>query len=144
MPPAHLFPAFSTVLLAAFATAASAETIEIRTGQQSTPPASAEQIRVSVGVNVFVSSVSEDGDQALKAQETGRKTVYDIAGHECAVLRDVLASDCRLEAINVNIQSAAPRRLQLQRQYQLSHRAEVNGCECGAANCWRRTSINLA
>jgi len=95
---------FLTALLAAFATAASAQTIEIRTGQQSSPQPSAEQIRVSVGVNVFVSALGDDSDQALKAQEAGRKMIYDLAGHECSVLRDAIASDCRLESINVNVQ----------------------------------------
>ena len=94
------------MVLAAFAAAASAEAIEIRTGQQPTLPAApaGAEVRVSVGVNVFVPSPSDDGGQALKAQETGRKIIYDLAGHECAVLRDSIASDCRLESVNVNIQ----------------------------------------
>lgn len=103
---AYLLPALLAAHLAAFATAASAQTIEIRSGQQPVGPVSAEQVRVSVGVNVFVPALSDDSDQALKAQEVGRKMIYELASHECAVLHDVLASDCRLESINVNIQRA--------------------------------------
>ena len=92
-------PALSVVLLAA---GASAQTIEIKTNQSSASAMSAEQIRVNV--NVFVPSLGEDGDQALKAQEMGRKVIYEVAGHECAVLRETLAADCRLDSVNVNIQ----------------------------------------
>jgi hypothetical protein len=94
-------PALSVVILAA---GASAQTIEIKTNQSSAPPMSAEQIRVNVNVNVFVPTLGEDGDQALKAQEMGRKVIYEVAGHECAVLRETLAADCRLDSVNVNIQ----------------------------------------
>jgi hypothetical protein len=61
------------------------------------------QVRVSVNVNIFVPAPDDDSDRALKAQETGRKLIYELAGHECALLRDVLASECRLESVNVTI-----------------------------------------
>jgi glutamine amidotransferase PdxT len=63
----------------------------------------AEQVRVSVGVNMFV-PLTDGGEQAIKAQEDARRLVYDLAARECAILRDVLASECRLESINVNVQ----------------------------------------
>jgi hypothetical protein len=101
---AMTLPSLISALLAAFATVASAETIEIRTGQQPALQPSVEQVRVSVGVNMFVAASTDAGDEALKAQETGRRLIYNLAAHECVLLRDVLASDCRLESINVNIQ----------------------------------------
>ena len=95
-------------ILAAFiatvAPAATAQTIEIRTNQQSPMVSSAEQVRIGVNVNVFVPAQGDDGEQALKAQEAGRKMVYELAGRECALLREVLASECRLKSVNVNIQ----------------------------------------
>lgn len=97
------FPSLFSALLAAFATAASAQTVEIRTGQ-SAPQPSLEQVRVSVGVTMFVAAPLDASDELLKAQETGRRVIYDLAAHECTLLRDVLASDCRLESVNVNIQ----------------------------------------
>jgi len=83
---------------------ASAQTIEIRTNQPPSSAVSAEQVRISVGVNVFMSASGDDSEQAQKAQEAGRKMVYELAGRECAVLREVLASDCRLESVNVSVQ----------------------------------------
>ncbi len=96
-------PSLLSALLAAFATVASAQTIEIRTGQ-SAPQPSVEQVRVSVGVNMFVAAPTDGSEDALKAQEAGRRLIYDLAAHECTLLRDVLASDCRLESVNVSIQ----------------------------------------
>jgi hypothetical protein len=63
----------------------------------------AEQVRVSVGINMFV-PVTDGGEQAIKAQEDARRVVYELAARECAVLRDALASECHLESINVNVQ----------------------------------------
>jgi len=71
--------------------------------------ASAEQVRISVGVNMFVPAPSDDGEQALKAQEASRKMIYELAGRECAVLRETLASECRLESVNVNVQRSGNR-----------------------------------
>ena len=34
--------------------------------------------------------------------------VYDLAGHECGILRDTIASDCRIESININILRLPP------------------------------------
>ncbi len=90
------------VLLAAVTNAAAAQTIEIRPGQYAAP-GTGEQVRVSLSLNAFIAA-PVDGDDALKAQEAGRKMIYEIAGRECAVLRDVIANDCRLESVNVNIQ----------------------------------------
>jgi hypothetical protein len=69
-----LLPALSVAVLAV---GASAQTIEIKTNQSTASAMSAEQIRVNV--NVFVPSLGEDGDQALKAQEMGRKVIYEVA-----------------------------------------------------------------
>jgi hypothetical protein len=51
----------------------------------------AEQVRVSVGINMFI-PLTDGADQSAKAQEDARRTVYDLAGHECAVLRETVAS----------------------------------------------------
>ena len=63
----------------------------------------AEPVRVSVGINMFI-QLTDGGDQAIKAQEDARRIVYDLAERECAILREVVASECRLESINVNVQ----------------------------------------
>jgi hypothetical protein len=63
---------------------------------------SADQVRVTVGVNMFI-PVTEGGDQSVKAQEDARRAVYNLAEHECVILRDVMASDCHVESININV-----------------------------------------
>ncbi|GEM_PF-1559244 len=85
--------------------AASAQTIVInpdKTHAQAT--ATVELVRVSLSINLFVPAPDGDSAQALKAQEDGRKMIYDAASHECEVLRASIATDCRLESINVNVQ----------------------------------------
>jgi hypothetical protein len=91
-------------LVAAFATTASAQTIVVRPNDRSMMPPAAEQIRVSVGVNMFVPAPSDNSEQSLKAQEDARRMVYNLAAHECTILRDILASECRLDTININVQ----------------------------------------
>jgi hypothetical protein len=66
----------------------------------SAPQDATQPIRVSVGINVLLRAPKKE--QALKAQEQVRRMIYDVAGHECAVLRDIIASDCKLEIINVS------------------------------------------
>jgi hypothetical protein len=62
-----------------------------------------EQIRVQVSVSFYVPGPTGESDAAFRAQERARRTVYELAGRECALLREVIASECRLESINVNI-----------------------------------------
>jgi hypothetical protein len=87
-------------------TAASAQTIVINPDRAMAPITAppAEELRISVGVNTFVPSPAGDGEQALKAQEGGRRMIYELAGRECAILRDTLASRCQLDSININTQ----------------------------------------
>lgn len=42
---------------------------------------------------MFVAASTDASDEASKAQEAGRRLIYDLAAHECVLLRDVLASD---------------------------------------------------
>jgi hypothetical protein len=87
------------VLIAAFmlaASAAPAESVMSRGQWQN-------QVRVSVSVNMFVLAPTDSSPQAIKAQEDARRKVYQIAIRECALLLDVVASDCWLENVNVNI-----------------------------------------
>jgi hypothetical protein len=89
----------------AFATAASAQTIVINPNKSGVLPATgAESVRVSLGISMFVPAPGDDSAQSLKAQEDGRKTVYEAAGHECDVLRATIAASCTLESININVQ----------------------------------------
>jgi hypothetical protein len=102
-------PLLPALVAAAFAgaTAASAQTIVInpsKPGMMPAPSAPVQPIRISLSVNMFVPTPGNDPAQALKAQDDGRKMIYESAAHECEVLRDVLAKDCQLESININVQ----------------------------------------
>jgi hypothetical protein len=60
-------------------------------------------VRVQSSVNFFVPGPSGDGEEAQKLREHARRAVYEMAAHECDLLRDVLAKDCRMESVNTNI-----------------------------------------
>lgn len=93
------------VIFLAFAATASAQTIVINPNKPGVLPSpSVQPVRISLGINMFVPTPDNDPTQMLKAQEDGRKLVYQAAASECGVLRDVLAKDCRLESININVQ----------------------------------------
>jgi hypothetical protein len=61
------------------------------------------QARITLSTNRFVPAPSDNSDQASKAEADGRRMIYDLAGHECGILRDTIASDCHIESININI-----------------------------------------
>jgi hypothetical protein len=71
--------------------------------RRTTPTAPAAPIRVQVGVNFFLPGVTAEGEEAWKLRERARRSIYEMANRECALLLEVLASECRLEAINVNV-----------------------------------------
>jgi hypothetical protein len=60
-------------------------------------------VRVQSNVNLFVPGPTGEGDEADKLRERARRMVYDMAAHECDLLRNTLAKDCRLESITSNL-----------------------------------------
>jgi hypothetical protein len=81
---------------------ASAQTITI----QQRPPAgeaNAAPIRVQVSVNFFVQGPTNESEQANVLRDRARRSIYEMAAHECELLRDKLADDCRMESVNVNL-----------------------------------------
>lgn len=60
-------------------------------------------VRVQSTINFFVAGPTGDGEEAQKLREHARRAVYEMAAHECDLLREVLAKDCRLESVNSNI-----------------------------------------
>ena len=85
--------------------AASAQTAVVGAAQGRVQLAAmGEQVRVSLSINIFVPTPEDEGAQVLKAQEDGRKMIYEAATRECETLRATIASDCRLESININVQ----------------------------------------
>ena len=60
-------------------------------------------VRVQSSVNFFVPGPTGDGEDAQKLREGTRRTIYEMAAHECDLLREVLAKDCRMESVSSNI-----------------------------------------
>ena len=72
--------------------------------EQSTGAARQEgSVRVQSNVNLFMAGPTGDGEEAQKLRDRARRMVYEMAAHECDILRDVIARDCRLESVNSNI-----------------------------------------
>jgi hypothetical protein len=60
-------------------------------------------VRVTTSVNLFVPGPTGESDDAQKSRDNARRMIYETAAHECDLLRDTLAKECRLESVNVNI-----------------------------------------
>ena len=60
-------------------------------------------IRVNVSMSFFVAAPMNDAEAAARAQAQARKVMYESAGRECDLLLAVIASECRLEAVNINV-----------------------------------------
>jgi len=88
--------AFATCLVIAQTAAASA--------QDPNQPKQAP-VRIQSQVSFFVPGPTGDSDAAMKVREQARRSVYDMAAHECDLLRDTIAKDCRLESVNSNVTS---------------------------------------
>jgi len=87
------------LLIAVFALVGSVASAQSNVNRTQWP----NQVRVAVSVNLFVAAPTDASPQAVKAQEDARRKIYEIAGRECALLLEVIASDCRLENVNVNV-----------------------------------------
>jgi hypothetical protein len=90
------------MLLAAPFLSAAAVNAQSRMTIDPSPPRG-DQVRVQINVSFVLPGVPGDGDEAVKAQENARRMLYRIADRECAVLKETIASDCRLESVNVNV-----------------------------------------
>jgi hypothetical protein len=60
-------------------------------------------VRIQSSINFFMPGPTGDGEDARRLRDKARRTVYEMAAHECDVVREVLARECRLEAVNVNV-----------------------------------------
>jgi hypothetical protein len=60
-------------------------------------------VRVQTVTTFFVAGPTGEGEEAAKLRERARRAIYEMAAHECDLLRDVLAKECRLEMVNVNL-----------------------------------------
>jgi hypothetical protein len=60
-------------------------------------------VRVQLGINFFLPGPTNDGEDAAKIRDRARRSIYEMAGRECGVLLDTIASECRLDSVTVNL-----------------------------------------
>jgi hypothetical protein len=71
--------------------------------EQSGAPRQEGFVRVQSNINLFMPGPTGDGEDAQKLRDRARRVIYEMAARECDLLREVLAKDCRLEAVNNNL-----------------------------------------
>jgi hypothetical protein len=84
------------------------------------PPPRGDSVRVQVGVNMFLPGPTDESAAAEKLREQARRAVYAMAARECALVLDVLAKECRLESINVNVNANRQYNSNVAQGYQVS------------------------
>ena len=60
-------------------------------------------VRVQLSIQLFIAGPTDESAEADKARERARRVIYEMAAKECEMMRQVVASDCRLEMVNVNL-----------------------------------------
>lgn len=60
-------------------------------------------VRIQNTISYFVAGPTGEGEEAQKLRDRARRTIYEIASRECDILREVLAKDCRIEAVSANM-----------------------------------------
>jgi hypothetical protein len=66
-------------------------------------------VRVQINVNLFVPGPTDESEDAAKLRDGAQRAMYGVAARQCDLLREVLAKDCRLESMNVNLNANANR-----------------------------------
>ncbi|MGA7072798.1 hypothetical protein [Bradyrhizobium sp.] len=79
-------------------------------------PRQENMVRVQNNISFFIAGPTGDSEDAQKLREKAQRTVYEMAAHECDLLRDVLAKDCRMESVNVNVNANGGRQFNQQQQ----------------------------
>ena len=60
-------------------------------------------VRIQSSINFFLVGPTGDSEEAQRLRDKARRSVYEMAARECDVVREVLARECRMESVNVNI-----------------------------------------
>ena len=60
-------------------------------------------VRIQTNINFFLTDPTGEGEEAQKLRDRARRIVYEMAAHECDLLREILAKDCKMESVNTNI-----------------------------------------
>ena len=84
-----------TLLLAA---PAAAQTVGQASGQRQDSP-----VRIQANVSFFVAGPVGESEDVQKSLDKARRIVYQLATHECDLLREILAKDCKMESVSSNV-----------------------------------------
>jgi hypothetical protein len=103
-----------TLFLAVPAIAQTGQRISVE--QFNAGPRQENMVRVQNNISFFLAGSTGESDEAQKLREKAQRIVYEMAAHECDLLRDVLAKDCRMESVNVNVNAANARQFGQQQQ----------------------------
>lgn len=97
-----LLPTVLAIMVGGLATQSIGQSVVIE--RAAAAPARQEGIvRVQLSVQLFIAAPTDESDEAERLRERSRRLLYQMAAKECDVMRDVMARDCRLEAVNVNL-----------------------------------------
>jgi hypothetical protein len=95
-------PAVAAGLL--LATHASAQTAGQRIViERPSPVPQVGMVRVQASVHLFLPGPTDDSEEGQKQRDRARRMIYEMAGRECDLLREVLAKECRLDSITSNL-----------------------------------------
>jgi hypothetical protein len=98
---AHPFPGTGLLPLVAPAIAqAQGQRIIV---EQSGAPRQEGLVCIQSSVNLFIAGPTADGEEAEKLPDRARRMVYEMAAHECDLLQEAPAKDCRLEPVTSNL-----------------------------------------
>lgn len=73
--------------------------------QGARPSAFKSEVQVNVSVSFFAPAAVDDSEASVKAQQRARRMLYENASKECDLLRATIATDCRLQRININVRT---------------------------------------
>jgi hypothetical protein len=63
----------------------------------------ADMMRITVGMNFMLTGIADPIGEDAKLRDRTRRNVYQMAVKECELLLEMIASECRIEAININL-----------------------------------------
>jgi hypothetical protein len=91
------------VALISTANLVTADTLYIAPGRNPDPLRSPAAMRIQANFQLMTPlPVGMETSDQMKAMETVRRTLYDVAAHECDLLKAVFKGSCRLMSLNVN------------------------------------------
>jgi hypothetical protein len=102
-----MLPVKSAILVGAVMLLAGSAHAQIGRIQPNSGSQQENSVRVQSGINLFLPGPTVDGDEAQKLRDKAQHAVYEMAARECDLLREILAKDCRLESVSVNINANA-------------------------------------